>query len=81
MDADHPSTGVRIARRSTLSRLPEDLGQASDRNGTGIDDVGERGGPQESDSCDRWDPAFMRRISGYGEATEFFGGFQGVGRA
>ncbi len=36
-----------------------------------------RGGPRESDSCDRWDPAFMRRISGYGEATEFFGGLQG----
>ncbi len=36
-----------------------------------------RGGPRESDSCDRWDPAFKRRISGYGEATEFFGGLQG----
>ncbi len=36
-----------------------------------------RGGPRESDSCARWDPAFMRRISGYGEATEFLGSLQG----
>ena len=41
------------------------------------DQCAHRGGPRESDSCDRWDPAFMRRISGYGEATEFFGGLQG----
>ncbi len=33
----------------------------------------ERGGPQESDSCVRWDLTVTRRISGDGEATEFFG--------
>ena len=36
-----------------------------------------RGGPRESDSCVRWDPTYLRRISGHGEATEFFGGLQG----
>ena len=37
----------------------------------------DRGGPRESDSCVRWDPSFMRRISRNGEATEFFGSLQG----
>ena len=36
-----------------------------------------RGGPRESDSCVRWDPTYLRRISEHGEATEFFGGLQG----
>ncbi len=38
-----------------------------------------RGGPRESDSCDRWDPTYLRRISEHGEATEYFGGLQGEG--
>ena len=38
-----------------------------------------RAGPQESDSCVRWDPTYMRRISEHGETTEFFGGLQGEG--
>jgi hypothetical protein len=41
----------------------------------------DRGGPRISDNCVRWDPTFMRRISRYGEATEFFGGLQGEGCA
>ena len=36
-----------------------------------------RGGPRESDSCVRWDPTYLRRISEHGEATEFLGGLQG----
>ncbi len=41
----------------------------------------QRGGPRESDSCVRWDPTYLRRISEHGETTEFFGGLQGEGCA
>ena len=40
-----------------------------------------RAGPRESDSCVRWDPPCLRRISRNGEATGFFGGLQGEGCA
>jgi hypothetical protein len=39
--------------------------------------MGDRGGPRISDSCSRWDPTFVRRISEFGEGTEYFGGLQG----
>ncbi len=40
-------------------------------------DAGPRQPRAPSDSCVRWDPTLLRRISEHGEATEFFGGLQG----